>query len=79
MKGAKAPFLLQKRLTRSFYHSIINHTLKLGDYIMKKQIISSEWKGQDGNTYRSVKFWVGTGYTYGFLQIQDDLLNWKFV
>ena len=45
----------------------------------QKQIVSDTWQGQDGRTYRSVKFWVGAGYTAGFLQVQDDLLNWSYV
>lgn len=45
----------------------------------QKQIISDKWQGQDGRMYRSVKFWVGGGYTAGFLQAQDDLLNWNYV
>jgi hypothetical protein len=45
----------------------------------QNQVVSNEWQGQDGRTYRSVKFWVGAGYTAGFLQVQDDLLNWNYV
>jgi len=39
-------------------------------------IYSDTWTGQDGRLYRTVRFWVGTGWTAGFLQYQDDLLNW---
>jgi hypothetical protein len=39
-------------------------------------IISNAWIGQDGRRYRSIKYWVGAGYTAGFLQVEDDLLNW---
>jgi len=45
----------------------------------QNQIVSDTWQGQDGRMYRSVKFWVGAGYTAGFLQAQDDLLNWNYV
>ena len=39
-------------------------------------IYSDTWTGQDGRLYRTVRFWVGNGWTAGFLQYQDDLLNW---
>ena len=42
-------------------------------------IYSNSWVGQDGRTYRSVKFWVGAGYTAGFLQVEDDLGNWNLI
>ena len=46
---------------------------------MKSTIVSEPWTGKDGRLYRSVKYWVGAGYTAGFLQVQDDLLNWHGV
>ena len=39
-------------------------------------VYSLSWVGQSGRTYRTVKFWVGTGYTAGFLQVEDELGNW---
>lgn len=45
----------------------------------QKQVVTHTWQGKNGLMYRSVKFWVGAGYTAGFLQVQDDLLNWNFV
>lgn len=44
-----------------------------------RENISDSWVGQDGRTYRTVKYWVGVGWTAGFLQVQDDLLNWHGV
>ena len=44
----------------------------------KTEIYSGYWVGQDGRTYRTVSFWVGVGWTAGFLQYQDDLGNWHF-
>ena len=37
---------------------------------------SDSWVGQDGRTYRLVRYSVGAGWTANFLQYQDDLLNW---
>lgn len=44
----------------------------------KTEIYSGSWVGQDGRTYREVRYWVGVGWTAGFLQYQDDLGNWHF-
>jgi hypothetical protein len=38
---------------------------------------SDSWTGQDGRVYRSVKYWVGAGWTSSFLQVRDDLGNWR--
>jgi len=42
----------------------------------KTPIYSDTWVGQDSRTYREVRYWVGAGWTSGFLQYQDDLGNW---
>jgi len=35
----------------------------------RKPSISDSWIGKDGREYRSIKFWVGAGWTAGFLQV----------
>lgn len=42
----------------------------------REPIVSKSWVGQDGRTYRDIKYWVGAGWSASFLQYQDDLGNW---
>lgn len=44
----------------------------------KEPIITSSWIGQSGKEYRSIKYWVGAGYSASFLQYKDDLGNWVY-
>lgn len=38
--------------------------------------ITDPWKGNDGRMWRTVRYWVGTGYTAGFLQYQRPDGSW---
>lgn len=46
-------------------------------YDGKEPLISNPWTGKNNKQYRSISFWVGTGYSASFLQVQNDLLNWE--
>lgn len=41
----------------------------------EKVVISEQWIGQDGKTYRSFRRWIGYGWTQSFLQNWDGALN----
>lgn len=45
----------------------------------KSAIISQSWIGQDNKKYRTIKYWVGVGYSSSFLQFEDDLGNWRAI
>jgi len=45
----------------------------------KLPMYSEPWVGQDGKYYRSVRYWVGAGWSASFLQKRDELYNWNGV
>jgi len=45
----------------------------------KEPIISEPWTGKSGIRYRTVRYWLGIGWSNTLLQAEDDLLNWTFV
>jgi hypothetical protein len=47
--------------------------------INKEPIISKSWTGKSGTKYRTIRYWIGAGWSNTILQYEDDLLNWSFV